>query len=99
LRILLTIGPGPDDSASRLNQRPHGPDKSGIEVVSAANAGQTNVAAQINPEAARRKSFLVMNRIAFLLAYGAHVILSRRSGVVHLSRRKNEQGRISPAPD
>jgi hypothetical protein len=55
LRSLLTTGPGPDDGGSKLNQRPHMPDKSGIEVVSAANAGQTNVVAKINPETARWK--------------------------------------------
>src|SRR6516164_11703926 len=31
LRSLLTIGPGPDDGDSRLNQRPHTPDRSGID--------------------------------------------------------------------
>jgi hypothetical protein len=31
LRSLLTIGPGPDNGASKLNQRPHMPDKSGID--------------------------------------------------------------------
>src|SRR5215468_9123676 len=74
LRSLLTTGPGPDDGGSKLNQRPHMPDKSGIEVVSAANAGHTNVAAKINPETARWKSFLVINRMAFLLAHGAYLI-------------------------
>ena len=48
LRSLLITGPGPDDGGSKLNQRPYMPDKSGIEVVSAANAGQTNVAAKVN---------------------------------------------------
>jgi hypothetical protein len=55
LRSLLTIGPGPDDGGSRLNQRPHMPDKSGIEFVSTGNAGQPNAAAKINPETARCK--------------------------------------------
>src|SRR5712671_8054931 len=31
LRSLLTIGPGPDDGGSKLNQRPHMPDKSGMD--------------------------------------------------------------------
>src|SRR5580704_6097845 len=31
LRSLLTIGPGPDGGASKLNQRPHMPDRSGID--------------------------------------------------------------------
>src|ERR1700674_1913168 len=78
LRSLLTIGPGPDDGASRLNQRPHMPDKSGV--VSAANAGQTNIAANVNAETARWKSFLVIDRMAFLPAYSAYLILSRRGG-------------------
>jgi hypothetical protein len=55
LRSLLITGPGPDDGGSKLNQRPHMPDKSGIEVVSAADAGQANVAAKINPETVRWK--------------------------------------------
>src|SRR5580700_3273270 len=54
-RSLLTIGPGPDDGGSKLNQRPHMPDKSGIEVVSAAKAGQTIVAAVIKPDTVRWK--------------------------------------------
>ena len=33
LRSLLTIGPGPDDGGSKLNQRPHTPDKSGIDAM------------------------------------------------------------------
>jgi hypothetical protein len=55
LRSLLTTGPGPDDGGSILNQRPHMPDKSGVEVVSAANAGQTNVVAKVNLKTARWK--------------------------------------------
>src|SRR6266852_5481695 len=31
LRSLLTIGPGPDDGGSKVNQRPHMPDKSGMD--------------------------------------------------------------------
>src|SRR5712672_4423095 len=31
LRSLLTIGPGPDNGGSKLNQRPHMPDKSGMD--------------------------------------------------------------------
>src|SRR6266852_1776707 len=31
LRSLLTIGPGPEGGGSRLNQRPHMPDKSGMD--------------------------------------------------------------------
>jgi hypothetical protein len=69
LRSLLTIGPGPDDGGSKLNQRPHIPDKSGIEVVSAAKAGQANVAAKVNVRAARWKWSFLRKRIAFLLAY------------------------------
>src|SRR5215470_15440578 len=68
LRSLLTTGPGPDDGGSKLNQRPHMPDKLGIEVVSAANAGQTNVAAKVNLKTARWKQYLVVKHIAFLLA-------------------------------
>src|SRR5215470_785816 len=33
LRSLLTIGPGPDDGGSKLNQRPHMPDKSGTDTL------------------------------------------------------------------
>src|SRR5271169_2456612 len=33
LRSLLTIGPGPDNGGSKLNQRPHMPDKSGIDTM------------------------------------------------------------------
>src|ERR1700676_4528376 len=69
LRSLLTTGPGPDDGGSKLNQRPHMPDNSGIEVVSAANAGQTNVVETVNLKTARWKYFFVIKRIAFLLAY------------------------------
>src|SRR5260370_40320652 len=64
LRSLLTTGPGPDDGGSKLNQRPHMPDKSGIEAVSAANPGQTNVAAKVNGEICRRKEFLHVKHIA-----------------------------------
>src|SRR5215468_7448208 len=32
LRSLLAIGPGPDNGGSILNQRPHMPDKSGMDV-------------------------------------------------------------------
>jgi hypothetical protein len=45
------------------------PDKSGIEVVSAANAGQTNAVAKVNLKTARWKRFLVIRRMALLLAY------------------------------
>src|ERR1700694_5350062 len=33
LRRMLTIGPGPDDGGSRLKQRPHMPDRSGIDTM------------------------------------------------------------------
>src|SRR5580704_1354752 len=95
LRSLLTIGPGPDDGASRLNQRPHMPDRSGI--VSAANAGQTNVAATANPETTRWKSCPVTNRIALLLAYDACLILSRR-GSGRDSLLEARRLRLSGAP-
>src|SRR5260370_13486148 len=61
LRSLLTTEPGPDDGGSKLNQRPHMPDKSGIGAVSAANAGPTNVPAKVNLKNARLKEFLVIN--------------------------------------
>src|SRR5579862_8114198 len=57
-RSLLTTGPGPDDGDSRLNQRPHMPDNSGV--VSAANAGQTSVVATVHLKTARWKLFLVL---------------------------------------
>src|SRR5262245_33098440 len=33
LRSLLIIGPGPDDGGSRLNRRPHMPDRSGMDTL------------------------------------------------------------------
>jgi hypothetical protein len=51
---LLTIGPGPDTGGSKKSQlRPHMPEKSGIEVVSAAITGQTNVAVEMKPATAQ----------------------------------------------
>src|ERR1700684_4512367 len=53
LRSLLTTGPGPDKGGSRLNQRPHMPDKSGAGGLSAAKAGPAHAVAKINPETVR----------------------------------------------
>jgi hypothetical protein len=44
--------------------RPHMPEKSGMEVVSAAITGQTNATAEMKPATARWKYFLAMSRIA-----------------------------------
>ena len=47
LRRLLTTGPGPDDGGSKVNQRPHMPDKSGMDaalsvpLLTGATAGAT----------------------------------------------------------
>src|SRR3984893_16656732 len=67
LRSLLTIGPGPDDGGSKLNQRPHMPDRSGMDVAFSAPllAGgsggipacpKTGVAAAAASVATKRKS-------------------------------------------
>jgi hypothetical protein len=70
------------------------PDKSGV--VSAANAGQTNIAAKVNAETARWKSFLVIDRMAFLLAYSAYLILSRRGVVATVTDEKAAAGSNMP---
>src|SRR5262245_36701791 len=66
LRSLLTIGPGPDDGGSKLNQRPHMPDKSGMDVafslpllgasVGTTACPKTGVAAAAASVATKRKS-------------------------------------------
>src|SRR5262252_2852341 len=66
LRSLLTTGPGPDNGGSILNQRPHMPDKSGMDVAfflplsASASVGttacsKTGVAAVAANVAAKRK--------------------------------------------
>src|SRR5215468_10123010 len=89
LRSLLTIGPGPDDGGSKLNQRPHMPDKSGMDVafslpplgasVGTTASPKTGVAAAAASVATKRKS----RRCKFMLS--SHFLSPSRSSRIKLS--------------
>src|SRR5579871_4864082 len=106
LRSLLTTGPGPDDGGSKVNQRPHMPDKSGMDAAASvplligATVGATacpkrGVATTDVTVTTKRK----YRRFKFMLSSLFHrfraptKILSVRRSLRHSGKRECRDGR------
>src|SRR6266567_4570060 len=82
LLIVLVRGPWPDGGSSRLNRvRPHWPESAGIAAAfSAPTAGQTSIAVETKPAAARRKCLLEIIPVCLSTSGVCPIYLSSTKG-------------------